>query len=196
MDIASFYADSLSDSARVKESTIDACRADVMSAIDVVVDTYRNGGKILFCGNGGSAADCQHLATELMVRLNHDVKRPALGAISLCTDPSNLTACGNDLGFEELFARSVEGLGRAGDLLVGISTSGRSKNVIRAVEKAKSIGMKTLCLLGGTGGELKDLCDVAVVVPSSNTQRIQETHITLGHIICESAESLLYSHAR
>ena len=192
MDIQEFYDQSLRESARVKELTLDACREDVMRAIDVITEAYRNGRKVLFCGNGGSAADCQHLATELMIRLNHDIKRPALGAISLCTDPSNVTACGNDLGFEQLFARNVEGLGSEGDVLVGISTSGRSANVVLAVEAAKRKGLRTICLLGGSGGVLKDACEVAIVVPSSNTQRIQEAHITIGHIICESVEQLLH----
>jgi D-sedoheptulose 7-phosphate isomerase len=127
-----------------------------------------------------------------MIRLNHDIKRPALGAISLCTDPSNVTACGNDLGFEQIFARNVEGLGSEGDVLVAISTSGRSENVVLAVEAARRKGMRSICLLGGSGGALKETCDVAIVVPSSNTQRIQEAHITIGHVICESVEQLLH----
>jgi len=192
MNISEFYTQSLRESAQVKERTLDACREDVLRAIDIITDAYRNGKKVLFCGNGGSAADCQHLATELMIRLNHDIQRPALGAISLCTDPSNMTACGNDLGFERLFARNVEGLGSEGDVLVGISTSGRSRNVVLAVEMAQRKGLKTICLLGGSGGDLKDAADVAIVVPSENTQRIQEAHITLGHIICESVEQLLH----
>jgi D-sedoheptulose 7-phosphate isomerase len=192
MNIQEFYDQSLRESARVKELTLDACREDVMRAIDLITEAYRNGRKVLFCGNGGSAADCQHLATELMIRLNHDIKRPALGAISLCTDPSNVTACGNDLGFEQIFARNVEGLGSEGDVLVGISTSGRSGNVVLAVEAARRKGMRSICLLGGSGGTLKDVCDIAIVVPSSNTQRIQEAHITIGHVICESVEQLLH----
>jgi D-sedoheptulose 7-phosphate isomerase len=194
MDLTQFYTESLRESAEVKQRTIEACREDVLAAIEVVADAYRGGRKLLFCGNGGSAADCQHLATELMIRLNHDIQRPALGAISLCTDPSATTACGNDLGFEQLFARSVEGLGSEGDVLIGISTSGGSQNVVLAVEAARRKGMKTICLLGGSGGVLKEMCDVAIVVPSSNTQRIQEVHITIGHVICESVESLLYQH--
>lgn len=192
MNLDTFYTESLRESAEVKERTIEACRSDVLRAIEIITESYRGGGKVLFCGNGGSAADCQHLATELMIRLNHDIKRPALGAISLCTDPSNVTACGNDLGFEQLFARNVEGLGSRGDVLVGISTSGRSRNVVLAMEAARGKGMRTISLLGGSGGTLKDQCDVAIVVPSDNTQRIQEAHITIGHIICESVEQLLH----
>lgn len=190
--IEAFYNESLRESAEVKQLTADACRDGVIQAIDIIVDCYRNGGKVLFCGNGGSAADCQHLATELMIRLNHNIQRPALGAISLCTDPSNMTAGGNDIGFDQVFARNVEGLGAKGDVLIGISTSGRSRNVVLAVEAAQRKGMKTICLLGGSGGALRELCDVAIVVPSENTQRIQEAHITLGHIICESVEQLLH----
>ena len=192
MNLEEFYLDSLRESAEVKELTIDACRSEVFEAIDIITTAYRDGRKLLFCGNGGSAADCQHLATELMIRLNHEIERPALAALSLCTDPSAMTACGNDLGFERVFSRGVEGMGSPGDVLIGISTSGRSRNVILAVEKAREKGMKSICLLGGSGGSLKEIADVAIVVPSSNTQRIQETHITIGHIICESVERLLY----
>jgi D-sedoheptulose 7-phosphate isomerase len=192
MDISQFYSESLRESAAVKQLTIDACRSEVLQAIELIVQAYRDGQKLLFCGNGGSAADCQHLATELMIRLNHEIQRPALAALSLCTDPSAMTACGNDLGFDQVFARGVEGMGSAGDVLIGISTSGRSRNVVLAVEKARQKGMKSICLLGGTGGTLKEISDVAIVVPSANTQRIQETHITIGHIICESVERILY----
>jgi len=192
MNVSEFFDMSLREGADIKLRTIDACREDLLRAVEVITAAYRRGRKVLFCGNGGSAADCQHLATELMIRLNHDIDRPALGAISICTDASNMTAGGNDIGFENVFARNVQGLGAEGDILVGISTSGRSRNVVLAVEQARRQGMSTICLLGGTGGALKDLCDVAIVVPSENTQRIQETHIALGHIICESVEQLLY----
>ena len=193
-DIQQFLEDSFRESAEVKLKTIEACSAAIHAAVQSLTQTYRNGGKVLFCGNGGSAADSQHLATELMIRLNHDLQRPALAAISLCTDPSNLTAAGNEIGFDNVFARNVQGLGRAGDLLVAISTSGRSRNVVLAVEMARSLGMTSIGLLGGTGGTLKDLCDVSIIIPSSNTQRIQEGHITVGHVLCESVEQLLYGH--
>jgi D-sedoheptulose 7-phosphate isomerase len=195
MNVTDFYTASLLESAEVKQRTIEACRADVIAAIETIVAAYRAGGKVLFCGNGGSAADCQHLACELLIRLSHDVERPALAAFSLCTDPSVMTGGGNDIGYENIFARSVEGLGNAGDVLVGISTSGRSRNVVLAVEKARQRGMRTICLLGGDGGLLRDACDVAIVVPSTNTQRIQEAHITIGHIICESVERELFPSA-
>jgi D-sedoheptulose 7-phosphate isomerase len=192
MSVEEFFTASLRESAEVKLLTIESCREDVLRAVELIATAYQRGGKVLLCGNGGSAADCQHLATELMIRLNHDLKRPALGAISLCTDPSNLTAGGNDIGFENVFARNVEGLGSAGDVLIGISTSGRSRNVVLAIETAQKKGMHTIGLLGGSGGVMKEQCDVSIVVPSDNTQRIQETHITIGHIICESVEQKLY----
>ena len=189
---AIFFKTSLQESIAVTEATLSTCQQDVSLAVETIVESYNQGGKILLCGNGGSAADCQHLATELMIRLNHNISRPALGAISLCTDSSNMTAGGNDIGFENVFARNVEGLGKKGDVLIGISTSGNSQNVLRAIIKAKEIGLKTLSLLGGTGGLLKDNSDISVVVPSDNVQRIQEMHIKIGHVICESVEQELY----
>ena len=155
-------------------------------------EVYRDGNKLLLCGNGGSAADCQHIATELMIRLSHHIQRPALPAIALTTDTSNLTAGGNDIGFENVFARNVEGLGNKGDVLIAISTSGNSGNVIKAVEMAHKKGMKVIGLLGGDGGKLKPIVDLPVVIPSSNVQRIQEGHITVAHIICELIEDELY----
>lgn len=187
-----FYEDSLRQSAAVSLATIDACREQVAEAVDILADSTREGGKVLFCGNGGSAADSQHLATELMIRLSRDLDRPAIGAISLCTDPSNMTAGGNDIGFDNVFARNVEGLGRAGDTLVAISTSGKSTNILRALEVARRLGMRTIGLTGGDGGELPHRCDCTIIVPSDNTQRIQEMHITIGHIVCESLEHRLY----
>jgi len=150
------------------------------------------GKKLLLCGNGGSAADCQHIAAEFMIRLSHDVQRPAIPAIALTTDSSNLTAGGNDIGFENVFARNVEGLGNEGDILIAISTSGNSPNVVKAVEKAKSKNMKVIGFLGGSGGKLKNLADLPLIMPSNNVQRIQEGHITVAHIICELVEQNLY----
>jgi len=172
---------------------IDACAGEILAAIDLLVAAFKNGNKILLCGNGGSAADAQHLATEFMIRLNHELSRPAIPAIALTTDTSNLTAGGNDIGFENVFARSVEGLGNPGDVLYAISTSGNSPNVVKAVEAARKKGMKVIGLLGGTGGKLKPLVDVPVVIPSGNVQRIQEGHITAGHIIFELTELELFS---
>lgn len=191
-DRKKFYIESLTESAQTKSSIIESCSDDVFKAIDIMVESLKSGGKLMFCGNGGSAADSQHLATEFIIRLSHDIKRPAMAAIALTTDSSMLTAGGNDIGFENVFARNLEGIGRKGDVLVGISTSGNSKNIINAFEKAKSKGIKTVAFLGGTGGKLKSQADVSIVIPSSNTQRIQEGHITVGHIICESVERELY----
>lgn len=147
------------------------------------------GGKIMFCGNGGSAADSQHLAAELTGRFIND-RRP-LAALALSTDTSALTCIGNDYSFDEVFARQVKGLGRAGDVLVGISTSGNSRNVIRAVEEARAAGMTVIGLLGRDGGALRGLCDLAIVVPSQVTARIQESHILIGHTLCGLIEAHL-----
>jgi len=147
------------------------------------------GGKILFCGNGGSASDSQHLSAELTGRFIKD-RRP-LAAVALTTDTSALTSIANDYAFEEVFARQVMALGRPGDLLVGISTSGNSKNIIRAVEEAKAIGMNSVGLLGRDGGQLRSLCDHAIVVPSDVTARIQESHILIGHTLCGLIEQHL-----
>lgn len=155
---------------------------DITSAGRLATDTLLADGKILFCGNGGSAADSQHLAAELVGRFVND--RPPLAAIALSTDTSILTCVGNDYNFDEIFARQVIGLGRKGDLLIGISTSGNSNNVIRAVEEAKKIGIKTLGLLGRDGGKMKFICDQSIVIPSKITARIQECHILVGHTLC------------
>lgn len=192
MDKKKFIIDSLDESSAVKKEMGKQCLNDILKAIDILADSFRRGNKLLLCGNGGSAADCQHIATELVIRLSHDVKRPALPAIALTTDTSNLTAGANDLGFENVFARSVEGLGNKGDVLLAISTSGNSPNIIKAVLTAKNKGMQTIGFLGGTGGKLKSEVDQSVIIPSSNVQRIQEGHITAAHIICELVERELY----
>ena len=192
MDAQKFINDSLTESSETKLKIKDQLSEEILRAVDILVSAYKDGNKLLLCGNGGSAADCQHIATELMIRLSHHIKRPALPAIALTTDTSNLTAGGNDIGFENVFARNVEGLGMLGDVLLAISTSGNSPNVIKAVDKAHSKGMKVIGFLGGTGGELKTLVDLPIIVPSSNTQRIQEGHITIAHIICELVEDKLY----
>jgi D-sedoheptulose 7-phosphate isomerase len=193
MNKEKFIVDSLKESSETKLKIERNCKDDILTAVDQLVTSFRNGNKLLLCGNGGSAADCQHIAAELVIRLAHDLKRPALPAIALTTDTSNLTAGGNDIGFDNVFARSVEGLGNEGDVLLAISTSGNSGNVIKAVEMAKSKGMKTVGLLGGSGGKLKSILDLSITIPSTNVQRIQEGHITVAHIICELVENELYS---
>jgi len=192
LDKEKFIVDSLKESSKVKLKMEAACKSEILLAVQTLAETYRKGKKLLLCGNGGSAADCQHIATELMIRLSHHIERPALPAIALTTDTSNLTAGGNDIGFENVFARNVEGLGYEGDVLLAISTSGNSPNIIKAVEKAHDKKMFVIGLLGGSGGKLKDLVDLPIVIPSSNTQRIQEGHITAAHIVCELVEQELY----
>lgn len=187
-----FFSDSLKESSETKLNIEKFCKEDTLKAVDTIANAYRNNKKLLLCGNGGSAADCQHIATEFMIRLSHHIQRPALPAIALTTDTSNLTAGGNDIGWENVFARSVEGLGNEGDILLAISTSGNSPNIINAVEKARERKMDVIALLGGTGGKLKNMVDLPIIIPSSNVQRIQEGHITIAHIICELVESELY----
>ena len=192
MDKKKFAIESLAESAETKINIQRECIADIISAADLITESYKDGKKLLLCGNGGSAADCQHIATEFMIRLSHTIERPALAAIALTTDTSNLTAGGNDIGFENIFARNIQGLGNAGDVLIAISTSGNSANVIKAVEMAKSKNIMSIGFLGGSGGKLKSLVNVPVIIPSNNVQRIQEGHITIAHIICEIVEEELY----
>jgi len=187
-DRIKFIQDSLASSARTKMDILACCSDYVSKAVSIIKDTLMNGNKLLLCGNGGSAADCQHIATEFTIRLSHEIKRKGLPAVALTTDTSAMTAGGNDIGFENTFARLVEALGNKGDALIAISTSGNSENVLRAVRKAKQNQISVVGFLGQDGGKLKSLCDVAIIVPSNNTQRIQEGHITIGHIIAELVE--------
>jgi D-sedoheptulose 7-phosphate isomerase len=161
----------------------------VSKAAKLAAHSLQSGGKLMLCGNGGSAADSQHLAAELIGRFSKD-RRP-LAAIALSTDTSAITCIGNDYSFDEVFARQVQGLGRACDVLLAISTSGNSRNVIRAVEEARAAGMSVIGLLGRGGGALNELCDVAIVVPSEVTARIQESHILIGHTLCGMIEQQL-----
>lgn len=151
--------------------------------------SIRHGGKLLFFGNGGSASDSQHLAAECVIRYHTD--RPAIAAIALSTDTSALTAGSNDLGFEQIFARQIEALGRPGDVAIGISTSGRSPNVLNALREARQRKLHTVGFTGGSGGEIPGLCDVSLVVPSPVTARIQEMHIFVGHLLCKALERRL-----
>lgn len=192
MDKKKFAVDSLIESSETKLKMKDLCLDSILKSVDLLTGIYKKGNKVLLCGNGGSAADCQHIATEFMVRLNHKIIRPPLSAIALTTDSSNLTAGGNDIGFENVFARSVQGLGNKGDVLIAISTSGNSPNIIKAVKMAHEIGLQVVGLLGGDGGKLKSEVDLPIIIPSSNVQRIQEGHITVGHILCELVELELY----
>lgn len=158
----------------------------VQALADDVLAAWDQGGKLLVCGNGGSAADAQHIVAELVGRFLDE--RPAYAALALSTNPSTVTAVGNDYGFERIFARQVQGLGRPGDVLLVISTSGNSGNCIEAVTEARAAGLKVHGFLGGDGGRLKDMVDGALVAPSGHTPRIQEIHITMGHVLCRILE--------
>lgn len=181
----------LLQSAEVKRQAAESCMDAILAAADLITDAFRRGGKVLLCGNGGSAADCQHVATELVSRLTKDFDRPGLPAIALTTDTSFLTAFSNDCGFEGVFQRQVQALGKPGDVLIGISTSGNSPNVILATETAKQAGMRTIALTG-SGGRLAQLADVAISIPSSNTQHIQEAHVAVEHSLCDLVERQLF----
>ncbi len=188
----------LLESAHVKQKTAELCYTEILAASDLITQAYQNGGKLLLCGNGGSAADCQHLAAEFLCRLTKDFERPALPAIALTTDTSFLTAFANDYGYENIFARQIEALGQAGDVLLGISTSGSSVNVIRAMEKAQQQSIHTIALTGqmeiGQMDSLATMVDVAIAVPSNNTQYIQESHLAIEHILCHLVERNLYGY--
>jgi len=155
---------------------------------EVLIDCLKKGGKILICGNGGSAADAQHIAGELVVRLKSTSKRKALPAIALTVNPSILTAAANDFGFEKVFSRQIEALGNKGDCLLALSTSGESPNVNFALKTAREMGMKTLALSGKKGGEMVRTANFSMVIPSFETQRIQEVHLLIGHIVCDLIE--------
>jgi D-sedoheptulose 7-phosphate isomerase len=187
-----FILDCLKESADTKQKIASECVSDIIKAIDIVIEAFNNKKKILLCGNGGSAADAQHLATEFVIRLNPKIKRPGLAAIALTADTTLLTAGANDIGYDNVFARSVEALGAAGDVLIGLSTSGNSASVNNAFRKAKDMGMKTIGFLGKDGGASKELVDLAIIVPSNDTQRIQEGHITIGHIVFQEVEQEMY----
>ncbi len=180
------FAAALSEHLNVAARTRAALGPDFAKLSEAALGCVRSGGKLLFFGNGGSASDAQHLATELTVRFITD--RPSIPAIALTTDTSALTAIGNDMGFDQLFARQVEALGRKGDMAIGISTSGNSKNVLLALEAARKRDLVTVGFAGRDGGRMADLCDVLLVVPSRITAHIQEMHITLGHLLCAALE--------
>ncbi len=179
-------------SARLKETVARRDSDLIVAMASMIAETFTSGGKVLLCGNGGSAADAQHLAAELTIRYRSSVNRPALPAIALSTDTSALTAGGNDFGFDEIFARLVEAYGRPGDILVGLSTSGNSANVLKAMQTARNFGMKSVALLGGDGGAIRPHADLAVVVPhTGSADRTQECHIAIGHVIVELVEKML-----
>lgn len=166
----------------------------VQAAIEASEAALKSGNKIIFCGNGGSAADAQHLAAELMGR--YLIDRAPLAALALTVDTSALTAIANDYSFDEIFARQVRGIGRAGDVLFAISTSGNSKNVLRAIEAARENSIKTIGLTGQSGGLMRQLCDICICVPSDRTNHIQEMHIAVGHMICGAVERAMDGHGQ
>lgn len=185
-------AEAIRESIELKRKVLDdeALLAEVKSAAKAIIESLKAGGKVLLCGNGGSAADAQHLAAEFSGRFYFD--RPPLFAEALHVNTSYLTAVANDYSFDEVFARQVRAMGAKGDVLVGLSTSGNSQNVLRALDVARELGMTTVGLTGEGGGKMKDRCTHLIPIPSQNTARIQELHITLGHVICELVEAALF----
>ena len=189
MDLDAYFSSEMEEHERVLGATREALREPFARLVAVCLKAVRNGNKIVFFGNGGSAADAQHLATELAVRYERD--RAPIAALALTTDTSTLTAIGNDYGFDDLFARQVEALCRPGDVVIGISTSGNSENVIRALKAARNLDAVAAGFGGRDGGRMRGLADPLLVVPSDDTARIQEMHITLGHMLCGALETEL-----
>ena len=179
------------ESAEVAREVAARLTAAIVTAAELLTTAFRDGGKVLLCGHGGSAADCQHLAAEFVNRLTRDFDRPGLPAIALTTDSSVLTAVANDTGVDAVFARQVQTLGRAGDVLIAISTSGESSNVLRAVEAAHAAGMRTIALTGRTG-RLARMAAVGIAVPSDAVQYVQEAHLAIEHIMCDLVERALF----
>jgi D-sedoheptulose 7-phosphate isomerase len=181
--------DAIRKSIETKQQLAEECLDDIIQMARVITTALKKGRKVVFFGNGGSAADAQHISAELVGKFKR--ARPALRASALTTNTSILTAIGNDIGFDEIFSRQVQATLEPEDVAVGISTSGRSANVIKGVEEARRIGAKTIALTGSGGGLLGSLCDHMVIVPSDDTQRIQECHIMIGHIVCELIDETL-----
>lgn len=175
-----------------KRLVLEQLSVPIQEAAMAMVSSLKSGGKLLLCGNGGSAADAQHIAAELVVRLKSSNNRPAIAAMALTVDTSILTAGGNDYGFDYVFSRQIEAYAKAGDVLIAISTSGNSRNVLLAVEEARRRSVKTIGLLGGQGGLLASEVDLPVIVPSGVTAHVQESHIMIGHIWCDLIEQALY----
>jgi D-sedoheptulose 7-phosphate isomerase len=191
MSEAARFAAMMRRSAELKLRIAKELSDAVIGVVNACEDSLRAGGKLMFCGNGGSAADSQHLATELLIRLRGSVERASWPALALTLDPAALTAGGNDYGYDRVFERPLRGLGRRGDILFGITTSGRSANVIAALRAAQEMGIATVGLLGGAGEPARSLCDHVLLVPDAETARIQECHIALGHAVLELLEDRL-----
>ena len=177
------------DSIQIKEELLKNNISQILQISEIVIDSIKKGGKLIVFGNGGSASDAQHITAELVGRFKKD--RPALAALALTTNTSIITALANDFGYETVFSRQLEALAGKLDVALGISTSGKAKNVALGFKQARKMGLKTIALTGGDGGELVKLADVSLVVPSGITARIQEAHITIGHIVCELVEENL-----
>jgi phosphoheptose isomerase len=184
----------VTESVATKQRLLNSCEAEILHAATRIAMSLRSGGKLLLCGNGGSAADCQHIAAELVCVLSQDYPRPGLAAIALTTDSSLLTARANDFGFDGVFERQLQALGRAGDVLVGISTSGNSENVLRAIRYARSHGMTSIALTGDPGGKLREEAEICICVPSRVVAHIQESHIMIGHVLCDLVERAVTVH--
>lgn len=191
MELKDAISGHLKQSAEVKKLTAQACAEDITRAIDLVVAAFRNGNKLMICGNGGSAADAQHMAAEFTGRLTKNLVRPGLPAMALTTDSSFMTAFANDFGYEGVFARQVESLGKSGDVFLGISTSGGSKNILAAIEKCVTMGISVIAMTGEAGLR-SDKANVVISVPSDDTQFIQEAHLSIEHIISAQVEQTLY----
>ncbi|MEG2178646.1 MAG: SIS domain-containing protein [Bacteroidales bacterium] len=187
-DLQKGITDSIETKIKILED--DLLMDKLLYCIDIMSQSLREGRCIFFCGNGGSAADAQHLAAELTGRYYYD--RPPLNAEALHVDTSYLTAVANDYAYNEIYARLLKGKGQKGDILVGISTSGNSENVYKAFEQAKQMGIITLAMIGEKGGKMREIADICLVVPSLDTPRIQESHILLGHLLCQGIESTLF----
>lgn len=182
--------DTFLQSIQIKEQLLHNSIAQIIEIAELVIDALKKNGKLIVFGNGGSASDAQHITAELVGRFKKD--RAGLAAIALTTNTSILTALANDYGYDVVFARQIEALGQKNDVVLGISTSGKAKNVAAGIKQAKKMGLKTVALTGGDGGDIAKLADVSLLVPSASTPRIQEAHITIGHILCELIEQAIY----
>ena len=194
MTEAESFASMMNRAADLKRWLAAELAAPVIATVNTCEASLRMGGKLMFCGNGGSAGDSMHLATELLIRLRPHVERDSWPALSLTFDPTTMLAAGNDYGFEHVFERPLRGIGRVGDVLFGITTSSRSANVIAALRAAREIGIATVGLLGGSGEPACQFCDHALIIPDTETARVQECHIALGHAVMELLEERLLAH--
>lgn len=188
MSLKKQITNQIKENISLKQTLLETCVDPVEKCVHYFINSLKNNGKILFCGNGGSAADSQHLAAELVVRLRGTFNRQAIPAIALTVNPSILTAAANDFGFKKIFSRQVEALGNSNDVLVAISTSGNSVNIIEATKAARKKNIPVIGFLGGSGGKLASIVDLPIIIPSHVTARIQEAHILIGHIICQLVE--------